>query len=380
MKRYMKLVAAWLALGFALLLLLLAGLGHALELDRFTAFPVRELGIGAGALLGFGIILGGVSLRWRDRRAHEVVVGTLARALGVLLLVLIFAVALMIGFDFVPRYSELALAGFLTRWIGPVLASIEALASLARFPAALGGIETAPFVFGGLLLLARFGVTWSATALVDRGEAMRVPRRERRAAPEVDETRRSAAARRVAVASYTQAKSLLVTTEVHLTFVSLDVVGSTAMKHGEDTYVIEQAFTDYRDLVERMLRRHEAYKQTWTPDGQMAAFRESQAAFDCAREILLALPQFNADVSKMRTDFRLRVGMNCGVVSTDDHTPMEKMSDFTIDVAGHMQKYAEPDTIWMAADVFERLTDPGGVEPAGQQVDGRDVFFWRRPD
>src|SRR5690606_36033738 len=95
--------------------------------------------------------------------------------------------------------------------------------------------------------------------------------------------------RKVAVESYSEARALLAATEEELTFLALDVVGSTGIKQGEDPYIIEQAFADYRKLVERMLRRHGAYKQTWTPDGQMAAFRSAQAAVDCGRDILQAL-------------------------------------------------------------------------------------------
>ena len=43
-----------------------------------------------------------------------------------------------------------------------------------------------------------------------------------------------------------------------------------------------------------------------------------------------------------------RCGVNAGYVHFDEATPMEAMSDRVIDIAGHMQKYAEPNTVAVA--------------------------------
>ena len=111
----------------------------------------------------------------------------------------------------------------------------------------------------------------------------------------------------------------------------------------------------------------------------MAAFRSTQSAIDCGRDILLALPDFNENVSKVRQGFRLRAGANKGVVSADDEIPMEQMSDFTIDVAGHMQKYADRDSIWVAEEVYQDLADWSGFASNGREVDQRTVYVWKRP-
>jgi len=53
------------------------------------------------------------------------------------------------------------------------------------------------------------------------------------------------------------------------------------------------------------------------------------------------------------------------------------MSDRVIDVAGHMQKYAAADTIFIAREVLERGTEDEGFRATDQKVDGYQVFHWK---
>jgi len=49
----------------------------------------------------------------------------------------------------------------------------------------------------------------------------------------------------------------------------------------------------------------------------------------------------------MRADFKVRIGINSGQVLFDERVPMGEMSSRVIDIAGHMQKYAEVNTIYI---------------------------------
>lgn len=191
--------------------------------------------------------------------------------------------------------------------------------------------------------------------------------------------RREAACRRVAVAAYAEAKAVLEGQKQELAFLSLDLAGSTKMKDGEDSYMVEHAFAGYRRMVERIVTDHGVYKGAWTPDGQMFAFRLPDDAVLAAQEILAALPRFNREYSKLKTPFRLRAGINCGTLSVDDATPMEQVIDEAVDVAGHLQKYCTPGELWIAAGVHERLCARDGFAANGQQVDGRTVYAWQPP-
>lgn len=385
MARYFRFLTVWLAFGVALGTLVLIGLGSSLDLQGEHGpehlWPL--LTVSAAGALVFGVTLGTISYRFQGTRAHGWLVDWFSRGMQTLLLVVILACVARVLFEVLPGFSGLGAVDYLDRFFGPAWATGSDLAGHLGTPPRVGSVPTAPVILGLLLIAGRYAVNWGVTQLTPHPTDGSLPvrsrgRRQRERDPEA-ERRAQAASRKVAVASYTEAKALLATTEMELTFLALDVVGSTRIKQGEDPYVIEQSFADYRKLVERMLRRHGAYKQTWTPDGQMAAFRSPQSAVDCGRDILLALPDFNANVSRMRSDFKLRVGANCGVVSCDDDIPMEEMSDFTIDVAGHMQKYADEDSMWISSDVYEQLADKSGFKSNGREVDERKVYVWKRP-
>ena len=75
----------------------------------------------------------------------------------------------------------------------------------------------------------------------------------------------------------------------------------------------------------------------------------------------------------------VRCGINAGSVHYEKSQRMEEMSDRVIDVAGHMQKYAAPDSIYVPRDVLEKSTAHEGFKPANATVDGYEVFTWKAP-
>ncbi len=163
-----------------------------------------------------------------------------------------------------------------------------------------------------------------------------------------------------------------------LAFLSIDVVDSTGMKEGEERAAVEHDFKEYRRLVERTFAAHGALKSTWTPDGVMSAFTSVDAAVRAAREVIQSLVSFNREVKSMRRDFIVRCGVNAGFVYFDDSLPLEQISDRVIDIAGHIQKKARPNTVCVAKPAIEPLNERSGFEPAGTMVDGYEVYEWRK--
>jgi class 3 adenylate cyclase/tRNA A-37 threonylcarbamoyl transferase component Bud32 len=163
----------------------------------------------------------------------------------------------------------------------------------------------------------------------------------------------------------------------HVAFLAVDVVGSTDMKLGEEKAFIEHDFREYKKMVEEVMEARGALKAAWTPDGVMICFPTVDAAIGAAQDILKGLEHFNAEVKNIKTPFRVRCGINAGKVTYDKATPMEEMSDRVIDVAGHMQKYAGSDTIFIARSVLEGSSATEGFKSAGQEVDGYEVFHWK---
>ncbi len=178
---------------------------------------------------------------------------------------------------------------------------------------------------------------------------------------------------------YAAAGRILSEVKKEMAFLAIDVVGSTKMKAGEEKIVIEHAFSEYKKFLERIFREFRAYKVAWTPDGVMTCFPSVEDASGAARKVLLELDWFNRGVHQLRGKFSVRCGLNFGEVLLPDNKPLEEVSDEVIDVAGHLQKSAEVDSVWVSAQVFQRLADRSGFTRLNTQVDNHDVFAWRKP-
>jgi class 3 adenylate cyclase len=163
------------------------------------------------------------------------------------------------------------------------------------------------------------------------------------------------------------------------TFLSIDVVGSTHMKEGEDEVAITASFKAYEDLLKRTFLVNRAWKQAWTPDGVMICFLDREKALASAKAILEKLDAFNSRDNKLKMPFHVRCGMNEGDVAIFEDTNLEKIADQVIDVAGHMQKYAAADAIWLSEDLYNALDDRTGFGPADAEVDGLRVYAWKAP-
>jgi hypothetical protein len=174
-----------------------------------------------------------------------------------------------------------------------------------------------------------------------------------------------------------QAKKQLELQKKALSFLAIDVVNSTGMKVGEDPSIATRDFKHYRKLVEKAIADNNGLKAAWTPDGVMICFPTAETAVSAAKQVINDLKHFNAHVKAMRHDFKVRCGINTGTVLFDDTVPMEEMADRSIDIAGHMQKYAEADTIFIGKHVIEEMRTASDFQPVEKQVDGCDVYAWR---
>jgi serine/threonine protein kinase/class 3 adenylate cyclase len=178
---------------------------------------------------------------------------------------------------------------------------------------------------------------------------------------------------------YSDAQRTLSQGKRHLAFLSIDVVSSTKMKQGEDQLVIEHAFAEWRKFIERILRTSNCWKVAFTPDGIMCAFLTARDAKRAGQAVLNELPWFNDGVHRLRTPFSVRCGIHVGEVIFPEEKAMEEVTDEVIDVAGHMQKYANPDSLWVSREVLHELDDADkeGFFQVDRDVDNRITYEWR---
>lgn len=161
-----------------------------------------------------------------------------------------------------------------------------------------------------------------------------------------------------------------------LAFLSLDVVGSTELKQGEEKAAVEHDFKEFGAWAERTLQASGAVKVAWTPDGAMAAFNTVDDAVEAGQRLLQELPAFNEQVRVMRRPFALRCGVNAGYVYFDSNAPLETLSDRVVDIAAHLQHAAPPNSLCVARPAIEPLRARTGFTATGRMVDGYEVFEW----
>ena len=111
--------------------------------------------------------------------------------------------------------------------------------------------------------------------------------------------------------------------------------------------------------------------------GSDTAFNWAQGAV--GKALLKSLKEFNATENKLRTSFRVRCGINAGEVAIYEDSRLERVAEHVIDVAGHMQKSAPPDTLWLGKEIYDVLGDQSGFFTTEQVVDGLKVHEWTPP-
>jgi class 3 adenylate cyclase len=162
-----------------------------------------------------------------------------------------------------------------------------------------------------------------------------------------------------------------------LAFLSVDIVSSTEMKKKEDPIVVGYDFAEYRKFAEGKLNAYGCIKSTWTPDGLMACFNTVEEAVKTAQAMINGLKDFNKSVKTMKGNFAIRCGVNAGYLLFDDTLPLEEISDRVIDIAGHMQKNARPNTIFLAKNIIMPIESPDKFSSISQIVDDLDVCEWQ---
>ena len=159
-------------------------------------------------------------------------------------------------------------------------------------------------------------------------------------------------------------------------FLSIGIADAVEIKQGADPEKVAHSFNAYEEMLEEVFQLTSAWKEAWTPDGVMVCYLDVRNALDAAQRVLKGLKAFNANRNELRQPFRLRCGLNEGEVVIFEDSRLEKVADHVIDVAGHMQKNARLNSVWLSSEVYDRLEEKSGFHPANESVDGLAVLEW----
>jgi class 3 adenylate cyclase len=171
-------------------------------------------------------------------------------------------------------------------------------------------------------------------------------------------------------------KSKLEELRRELSFLSIDVVDSTGMKKNEDPLAISADFYRYNDMLNDILKENKCVRFAMTPDGTMACFPTVNHAISAAQEILHQLIDFNRSQKSIKRDFAVRIGINAGPIYFDEDEPLETISDRVIDIAGHLQKHAEPNTIYIAKAIMPTSEVNGSFVEIEKIIDEQKIYRW----
>lgn len=161
------------------------------------------------------------------------------------------------------------------------------------------------------------------------------------------------------------------------TFLAIDVIDADVMKQGKAPEVVTRSFSAYEEMLEEIFQLTHAWKEAWTPDGVMVCYLDVCDALHAAQYVLQGLKVLNAGRNELRHPFRVRCGLNEGEVIIFEDSRLEKVADHVIDVAGHMQKNARPNSLWLSSEVYDHLEEKTGFHPANARVDELAVLEWR---
>lgn len=164
-----------------------------------------------------------------------------------------------------------------------------------------------------------------------------------------------------------------------LTFLSIDVIGSTMLKEKEEKTKIQYDFLQYNNKLKDILKDYHCLKASWTPDGVMACFEDADDAVNAAKEVVKFVNIFNKELKNISYNFHVRYGIHSGKVYYDDSLNLEEITDEVIDIAGHLQKNGEKDTIMISKNAYSILTKRDEFTKTEVNIDGVMVYKYKSP-
>jgi len=142
-----------------------------------------------------------------------------------------------------------------------------------------------------------------------------------------------------------------------ITFVDIDVAESTGLKEGEPKESVVYSFGQYNEIIYNLMRKHSGEEFNRIGDEQILLFENPTDAAKMGIELQSALLEFNEDKTRNRLSgpFKVRLGINTGDCLIDPMLETSDAADYTLDIACHLQKYGEPDTVYISENTYSKL-------------------------
>lgn len=185
------------------------------------------------------------------------------------------------------------------------------------------------------------------------------------------------AERHALISQLMEIQSQLKSDEKFVTFMSVDVVGSTRMKTENDPISVEFTFNEYHAFVESVVVRNGGRIHSTAGDGVTAVFEEPRAAFQAGKALQAGLFEFNSFRNKLATEIELRAGLHTGNILAPGKDSTSVNFAHVIDIAAHMQKYAPSGTLVVSEHTAMYFGGLKAVSDELVDVDDLKAAVWR---
>ncbi len=144
-----------------------------------------------------------------------------------------------------------------------------------------------------------------------------------------------------------------------LTFVSIDVAGSTQIKNGQNEQDIIYTFLAYHKLVSGLAYNHHGEVATISGDGIMCRFQKPDDAVQMAEVLLSQISEFNKKQNHLTKPLMLRLGIHTGEVLQSENMTSGEIISKTLDITAKLQQGAVPNTASISEATIAQLPEKG---------------------
>ncbi len=169
--------------------------------------------------------------------------------------------------------------------------------------------------------------------------------------------------------------------EYRLCFASVDVVRSTALADASGSPEVEQTLNRFRNYVRKYTELWNGRLWSWHGDGGRAVFQGADAVNQAAVAmvgVLLNLPVFNIQQSRLQTELRIRIGMHSGTAVY--HSEVQQIYSHDMRTAARLEKeICDENGIALSATAHSFLkSEVQAFFAPGGELDSMRTFQYRR--
>lgn len=165
--------------------------------------------------------------------------------------------------------------------------------------------------------------------------------------------------------------------EKYVSFISVDLVGSTRIKTENDDLAVEFTLNEYHKFIEGVAHKYGGQVHSTAGDGVTCVFEEAPAAVAAGKAMQAGLFEFNAFRNKLKEPVTMRAAVHTGSVLAPGREATAVNFAHVIDVAAHLQKLAEPGTLAISSSTALHV---GGLDSIGAErisAENIEAAIWR---